>query len=250
MKSYDINAVVSANMAEQYGLTFMERGFYEILRSFKCNTEHTATPGIGTIAKAMGCCRNTAKKYIDKLVEKGLIWKTERPVVRPDGRKWNDTHLYTFVAEKHGKPVFQESRDVKVQTESPYQKIKTTFEEARNELRKLHGKELCDRAFKICIRNLRTGVTSYVKNPLNYMKSVIKNIVKESALEKAQKEYANSFDESDVKDESNAKKQEKPRYAAPYSQPRKTAFHNFEQRSSKYSNDDLEALIKEKNGRR
>lgn len=79
------------------------------------------------------------------------------------------------------------------------------------------------------------------------MKSVIKNILEESELEKAQKEYANSFDELDVKDESNAKKQEKPKYAT-YGKPKKTAFHNFEQRSSNYTNDQLERMIREKNG--
>lgn len=49
----------------------------------------------------------------------------------------------------------------------------------------------------------------------------------------------------DVEKESSSYKSEKPRSNP--STVKKTAFHNFEQRSSSYSNDDLEKLIREKN---
>ncbi|OHW61279.1 hypothetical protein EUAN_23600 [Andreesenia angusta] len=250
VKAIKINRHATVDIAIEYGLRGIETEIYAAIRCFKCNKNHTATPSIGTIAEISGYCKNTVKKYIRRLVNKGVLWMTERPILRPDGVKWNYTHLYTFVAEKYGQAKFQKKNEVEFQKESPYQKMKATFESARTELMKTYDAELCNKAFKICISNIRSGITGFIMHPLNYMKSIIKNILKESALAKVQKEYAESVADLEPVSEPKKTRSEKPRYDAPYSQPRKTTFHNFEQRSSKYSNDDLEALIREKNGRR
>lgn len=248
VKAIKINRHATVDIAITYGLKGVESEIYAAIRCFKCNKTHTATPSIGTIAEVSGYCKNTVKKYIKKLAKKGVIWVTERPILRPDGVKWNYTHLYTFVAEKYGQAKLQKGNEVDLQKESPYQKMKTTFESAKTELLKIYDAELCNKAFKICINNIRTGITSFIMHPLKYMKSIITNIIEKSKLAKVQKEYAESFADSESVDESKKPKAEKPKHA-PKNKPKKTAFHNFEQRSSKYTNEDLERMIREKNAK-
>ncbi|OHW61215.1 hypothetical protein EUAN_24320 [Andreesenia angusta] len=180
MKAQDINTLVSAQIAARYGLNVMERAVYEAIRKYKSNEEHTAYPSIGTIAGHIGCCRNTAKKYIKSLVNKGLIRLTERPIVLPDGKRWNDTHVYTFTVEKDGKASPKREIKTEVQTETPYQKALKEFQAAKNILQRSYPAEVCEKAFNIAVGNIRTGVKKCITTPLNYMKSMIDNRDEES----------------------------------------------------------------------
>lgn len=239
-----INRDIAARIAKEYGLAPMLRSTYEVIRSYMANDEYTAHPSINTIAKALQVCRNTAKSYISQLEDKGVLWSEVRVAQSPKGCKYNDTNIYTFVAEKFGETRKKVAKVVEV-AETSYQKAKREMQEAVEALGKKYSVSECEAALKVAIRNIRAGITSVIKSPVKYLEAIIENKKGESEIAKGQLEVAESslIKPSDAKVDDNKRKPSRAKQRSP-----RTSFHNFEQRSYNYDNDELERMIREKNG--
>lgn len=81
----------------QLGLSPGEIAVYSFLMYCEDRETYQCYPSYRTIGEAVGMSRNTVRKYVQKLEERGLI-RTERTTVTlKDGRKRNGTLLYTIL---------------------------------------------------------------------------------------------------------------------------------------------------------
>ena len=81
----------------QLGLSPGEIAVYSFLMFCEDRETYQCYPSYRTIGEAVGMSRNTVRKYVQKLEERGLI-RTERTTVTlKDGRKRNGTLLYTIL---------------------------------------------------------------------------------------------------------------------------------------------------------
>ena len=81
----------------QLGLSPGEIAVYSFLMYSEDRETYQCYPSYRTIGEAVGMSRNTVRKYVQKLEERGLI-RTERTTVTlKDGRKRNGTLLYTIL---------------------------------------------------------------------------------------------------------------------------------------------------------
>lgn len=240
--SGQINRDIAFKVSNTYNLKPILRLAYEAIRSFKDNSKHTAYPSVGTIANMLGVCRNSAKSYIRQLESKGILSVEERKAKSVKGNEYNDTNLYTFVVEKYGEARMNPRKTVRV-VETSYQKAKREMQEAMNALSKKYSISLCEEALREAIKNIRSGATSFIRSPLKYIEAIIKAKLDQKETAKAQLEYTKSvYTKDDKVNEGSDKKNSpvsKPKYSG-------TKFHNFEQRTSKYSNAELEAIIRKK----
>ena len=60
-------------------------------RTYQCH------PSYATIGKAVGMSRNTVRKYVQELEERGLIRTERTSIITQDGRKQNGSLLYTIL---------------------------------------------------------------------------------------------------------------------------------------------------------
>ena len=60
-------------------------------RTYQCH------PSYATIGKAVGMSRNTVRKYVQELEERGLIRTERTSIITRDGRKQNGSLLYTIL---------------------------------------------------------------------------------------------------------------------------------------------------------
>ena len=81
----------------QLGLSPGEIAVYSFLMYCEDRETYQCYPSYRTIGEAVGMSRNTVRKYVQKLEDRGLI-RTERTTVTlKDGRKRNGTLLYTIL---------------------------------------------------------------------------------------------------------------------------------------------------------
>lgn len=81
----------------QLGLSPGEIAVYSFLMYCEDRETYQCYPSYRTIGEAVGMSRNTVRKYVQKLEERGLI-RTERTTITlKDGRKRNGTLLYTIL---------------------------------------------------------------------------------------------------------------------------------------------------------
>ena len=66
-------------------------GAIEDRRTYQCH------PSYATIGKAVGMSRNTVRKYVQELEERGLIRTERTSIITRDGRKQNGSLLYTIL---------------------------------------------------------------------------------------------------------------------------------------------------------
>ena len=69
---------------------------------------YTCYPSQTTIAEAVGCNRKTAGKYVDELVEAGLVSVEETMVTTADGMRWNGNLKYTLLDPQRAVDLFHE----------------------------------------------------------------------------------------------------------------------------------------------
>ena len=74
---------------------------YSYLMYTEDRTTYQCHASYKTIGKAVNMSPNTVRKYVTELVERGLI-KTERTtIITQDGRKQNESLLYTLLSLIH-----------------------------------------------------------------------------------------------------------------------------------------------------
>ena len=81
----------------QLGLSPGEIAVYSFLMYCEDRETYQCYPSYRTIGEAVGMSRNTVRKYVQKLEERGLIRKERTTITLKDGRKRNGTLLYTIL---------------------------------------------------------------------------------------------------------------------------------------------------------
>ena len=79
------------------GLTSHEIAVYNYLLRCEDRRTYQCHPSYATIGKAVGMSRNTVRKYVQELEERGLIRTERTSIITRDGRKQNGSLLYTIL---------------------------------------------------------------------------------------------------------------------------------------------------------
>ena len=96
---------------------------YSYLMYTEDRTTYQCHASYKTIGKAVNMSPNTVRKYVTELVERGLI-KTERTtIITQDGRKQNESLLYTLLPIQ-----FYEQKLAKLDTECEQERIRKRLE--------------------------------------------------------------------------------------------------------------------------
>ena len=81
----------------QLGLSPGEIAVYSFLLFCEDRRTYQCHPSYATIGKAVGMSRNTVRKYVQELEERGLIRTERTSIITRDGRKQNGSLLYTIL---------------------------------------------------------------------------------------------------------------------------------------------------------
>ena len=73
-----------------------EIAIYAYLMYCENRKTYQCYPSYRTIGQAVGLTRNTVKKYVDSLVDKGLIYTESTSIFTKAGKKQNGSLLYTI----------------------------------------------------------------------------------------------------------------------------------------------------------
>ena len=81
----------------QLGLSPGEIAVYSFLLFCEDRKTYQCYPSYRTIGDAVGMSRNTVRKYVQELEERGLIRTERTSIITQDGRKQNGSLLYTIL---------------------------------------------------------------------------------------------------------------------------------------------------------
>ena len=79
------------------GLSSHEIAVYNYLLRCEDRRTYQCHPSYATVGKAVGMSRNTVRKYVQELEERGLIVTERTSIITQDGRKQNGSLLYTIL---------------------------------------------------------------------------------------------------------------------------------------------------------
>lgn len=85
------------NEIYQLGLSHGAIAVYGYLLRIEDRRTYQCHPSYATIGKAVGMSRNTVRKYVQELEERGLIVTERTSIITQDGRKQNGSLLYTIL---------------------------------------------------------------------------------------------------------------------------------------------------------
>ena len=77
-------------------------------RNRNSSDRYTCHPSMSTIGRAIGRDRKTVAKYVDELVEAGLILTEPTKVTTADGLRWNGNLKYTLLDPQRAVDLFHE----------------------------------------------------------------------------------------------------------------------------------------------
>ena len=118
-----------------------------INRNPKDKDRYTCYPSQTTIGEAVGCNRKTAGKYVDELVEAGLVSVEETMVTTADGQRWKGNLKYTLLNPQHAVDLFNERQFAKL--EAGVKKKRTAMKKAaekRERKQKPHDEYVSERS--------------------------------------------------------------------------------------------------------
>lgn len=224
-------------------LDFKEKGMYIAIKSFMNFSTWKSKVSYARIAEKCGASKNTVMKYVKILVDKGVILQK---LIYDKVKKQYHTPEYYFIEEmadnNKGKSYPQV---VQKQNESSAKVGKVLSKEEMNrdekeididslkrELSKDYSKDIIDRAFKIVSKATKRGTV--IDNIQAYINKLCSNI-------KRQDKLVESMNVNDKPTTTN--KHKKSPSAVNTRASYKTKFHNFEQRTSKYSAEELKAIV-------
>lgn len=90
---------------------------YTYLRYCENRETYQCYPSYKTIGKAVGMSKNTVKKYVDVLRDKGLIETENTSVVTAKGQKRNGNLLYTLRPVEEAVKLFYEEQNRRINEE-------------------------------------------------------------------------------------------------------------------------------------
>lgn len=159
-------------------LTMQEMGVYTALKKYMNWKEYTCYPSVSTLAEDLSCSENTVRKYLRQLEKKGIITIEHRVKTNKKGKKWNDTNLYTFIAEKF-KGVLQNkkkdtSKDEDKQEQENYIDMNDSQspEKIKVELEEKFGQVIVEKALQQL--NIVTKQGTVVNHLKNYLTVICK----------------------------------------------------------------------------
>ena len=85
------------NEIYQLGLSSGAIAVYGYLLRIEDRTTYQCHPSYATIGDAVGMSKNTVRKYVAELEERGLIRTEHTSIITRDGRKQNGSLLYTIL---------------------------------------------------------------------------------------------------------------------------------------------------------
>ena len=91
---------------------------YTYLRYCENRETYQCYPSYKTIGKAVGMSKNTVKKYVDVLRDKGLIETENTSVVTAKGQKRNGNLLYTLRPVEEAVKLFYEEQNRRLNEET------------------------------------------------------------------------------------------------------------------------------------
>ena len=77
-------------------------------RNRRSKDRYTCYPSMSTIGRAIDRSRKTVEKYVDELVEAGLILTEPTKVMTADGLRWNGSLKYTLLNPQHVVELYHE----------------------------------------------------------------------------------------------------------------------------------------------
>ena len=100
------------NAIYNLGLSVGAIAVYCFLLRLECRKpgkdQYTCHPSMSTIGRAIGRDRKTVAKYVDELVEAGLILTEPTMVTTADGDRWNGNLRYTLLDPQRAVDLFNE----------------------------------------------------------------------------------------------------------------------------------------------
>ncbi|WP_026893793.1 helix-turn-helix domain-containing protein [Clostridiisalibacter paucivorans] len=226
------NLFVPKHIAEK--LNIKENIMYAVLRNFMNNQNKTCYPSIATLSDTTGWCPNTVRKWLRKLEEKGVILIKKR-IIKKQGKKWNDTNIYHFILEgvvQNNNNSTSKNRD-KLNKKEKNKNM--TVQTIKDKLLKKYDNSIVQKALQCLKRATEHGTV--INHLLNYLNAICTKILKQMELIKG-------IDSLEV-GKHDIKKGKSP--SANNTRAKvKTKFHNFEQRTSKYSAKELEDMVRYK----
>ena len=106
------------------GLSVEEIATYAYLLYCEDRKTYQCFPSYSTIGDTIGKSRNSVKKYVDGLRDKGLIQTEPTKKIAKDGAVLNGNLLYTILPIQNGIDVYNETQLYLAQIELERQKIK------------------------------------------------------------------------------------------------------------------------------
>ena len=221
----------------------LERGLYRILKTFMSNDTKQCFPSIKTLMVLFKRCRKTTKKYLKRLEEKGFIEIKQRKVKhKVSNNKFNETNQYTLLLEKF-QTIAKKKTGNNTKTKSDTIILaETDLEKIVKELQVNHSKEAIASALKCMRKNIRNG--SIINNIKRYLESLINK-------SSNQLEQVNNLLESSKNDSNSTShtKHQTSNYNTKNNSPM-TRFHNFKQRTSLYTKEELDRIIRSNHERK
>ena len=109
------NAAYQLNLSMGAIATYGYLSFRECRRRGDKN-QYTCHPSYATIGEAIGRSARSVAKYVQELVEAGLILTEPTSVITADGQKWNGNLKYTLLDPQRAVDLFNERQLAKLDT--------------------------------------------------------------------------------------------------------------------------------------
>ena len=113
--------------------------------------QYTCHPSMSTIGRAIGRDRKTVAKYVDELVEAGLILTEPTKVTTADGLRWNGNLRYTLLDPQRAVELYHERQlaDYDTKLEAGVRKKRMAMKKAdkkRERRQKPHDEYVAERS--------------------------------------------------------------------------------------------------------
>ena len=214
----------------------MERELYRVLDTFTASREETkCRPSIAAIAEIFKRSRNTTKKYLRLLLAKGFInIQARKAIGKVTNNKYNQTNEYTLLLKRYGKAIIPKANGKKPKVLVCKE---SDMDIVIRELTQVHNESVVVSALKTMRTNMRNG--SIIRNMKSYLETLINKASGQMAeVDKAiESVKANATDNKSINNKTDYSSYK------PSQNKINTKFHNFEQRTSKYSPEELERKV-------
>lgn len=225
-------------------MNICERGVYTVLKQFADWNTYTCYPSVRYLAEELDCSQNTVRKYLRSLEKKKIIKIQYRVETHKKTKhKYNKTNMYTLVMEKMlkgVKGVLQKKKETtsgnkdKQVLSNKLNDMSDNPEKIKVELHEKYGQVVVDRALQQL--NIVTSKGTVVNHLKNYLDKICKGIQAQLNMVKGISQVEGN---KSLKTASTQKKSPQPHLKGGWGSS------NI-QTSSKYTDDELESVIKRK----